>query len=101
MFLFSKRNYKITASIGSISSGIHRLSVMQDKGARSHSLQKNHLIPFLKPQVMRVSKTARIHGANNKPLRIVGSKELYIHVGGLPELVNFLVCKRLDVPAKR
>lgn len=40
-------------------------------------------------QVVHAFKMARTHNFNGEPLGIVGRIKLYVHIGGLAELVNF------------
>lgn len=73
--------------------------VILDIAAGSNFLQESQLPPFLKTQGLRVSKTTKIHYTDDIAFCIVGSVKLYVHVGRITELVNFLVCERLAVPA--
>lgn len=48
---------------------------------------------------MHERETTEIYDAYDKSLSLIGSIKLYVHFGGMTELVNFLVCKQLAVPA--
>lgn len=78
---------------------IHKLPVILDTGTGSNFLREDRLTSFLKTQVLHVSKKTKIHDANDKPLYITDSVKLYVHVGRMMELVNFVVCELLAVSA--
>lgn len=78
---------------------MRKLPDILDTKAGPNFLCQDHLTPFLKTQVVHESGTIKIHDAIDKPIHIIGSINLYVHVGRMTELVNFLVCERLAVSA--
>lgn len=78
---------------------MQKLPVIPYTRAGPSVLRKDQLTPFLKTLVVQESKLDKIHNANDKPIRVVGSTKLYVHVDGMTKLAIFLICKRLAGPA--
>lgn len=78
---------------------MYKMAVTLDTGAGPSFMREDQMTLYLKTQVVHVSETTKIHHTNDKSLRIISSIKLSVHGGQVMELVNFLVCKRLTVPA--
>lgn len=99
MVLLKEENNKTIVNIGPIPSVMDKVPVIFDSRARINLIREKKLTPFLKTQFVHGSKMTRLHEATYIPLRITSSNKLYVHVGRMMELINYLVCQRLAAPA--
>lgn len=96
MLLLRKRNYKIIASTVPIPLIKHKFSVILDTGNETSFFYRT-VWCFLKPQVAREAEMAKIYGADDNSLVIVGY--LNVQVRWLAKLVTFFVYKWRAAPA--
>lgn len=78
---------------------MYKLPVILETGPRSKFIGKDQLTSCLRAQIVHEPEKIKTHNASDRPLRIIGSTKLYVHVGRMTELVNYLVRKQLAVPA--
>lgn len=98
--LLRKPNNKIVVNIGPVPTTIQKLQILLDTEAGWNNPQENRLTIFPKRKVMHVSEKIKIYDANDKPLHIICSDNLYVHVDRMTELVTFPVFEQLAVPVK-
>lgn len=99
MYLLKKQNYNFITSTRPILSFMHKLPVMLDTGACRNFLRDGQLAQFQKSQITHVTRTMRIHYANDGLLSVVDCLKLYVHLCRLLELLTFIVWEQLNVPA--
>lgn len=99
MILLEEANYKNIVSTRPNLSSLHKLPIMLDTETRPDFQHGKETTPFFKIWVVHVTETTEIYDANNRCLRTVDSTKLYVHSDLVPELIRFIVCKRLAVTA--
>lgn len=57
------------------------------------------MTPLLNTQVLHKTKMTKVLYASDKPIRILGSIKLHVHIDQMTKLLNFLVFERLAVQA--
>jgi hypothetical protein len=96
VFLFTKQNYKLKASIGYSSSLMWQRLVVLDTGAGPNCVSKSALPPGTHEPILPPPKI-RILGAGGGQLPIAGTITLTVRFGPYAVKSQFLVCDSLQV----
>lgn len=99
MISLRKQNNGTIVNSRLVSLVMHKLPVILLTEAGSSVWREAKLTRFSQTQVVYESKSTKIHDADDKLLRIIGSMKRFVSVGPMEVVVSFSVCKQLVVPA--